>query len=360
MRARLAAGGAILGAGLLLGVADPAAAVEPPASAGNATAPSAAASAEAAAGQPRTQCQVTDPRLPEVSGLVVVGDRMLAVNDGGNEVVVHILDAACQVVDVRTAAVDPYDPEDLALAADGTIWLADVGDNQGDRPTVALLALRADGTTGVYRLAYPDAPHDAEALLLAPDGTPYIVTKEVLGASAVYRPVAALVDGGTVGLTEVARVNLTLTGTAGGPVGRAGQLMVTGGAVSGDGRLLALQTYTDAYVWPLGGSDVAAALSGDPVRLALPESPQGEAISFAPDNQQLVVAGEGWPSDVTVVPGAAELAPAAASGPAGGAPPTNPLDAVLQSDRSPLTSGVIAAAVATLLVWLGGKLRRRS
>ena len=239
MRARLAAGAAILGAGLLLGVADPAAAVEPPASAGKATAPSAAASAEAAAGQPRTQCQVNDPRLPEVSGLVVVGDRMLAVNDGGNEVVVHILDAACQVVDVRTAAVDPYDPEDLALAADGTIWLADVGDNQGDRPTVALLALRADGTTGVYRLAYPDAPHDAEALLLAPDGTPYIVTKEVLGASAVYRPVAALVDGGTVGLTEVARVNLTITGTAGGPVGRAGQLMVTGGAVSGDGRLLA-------------------------------------------------------------------------------------------------------------------------
>ena len=83
---------------------------------------------------------------------------------------------------------------------------------------MALLALRPDGTTGVYRLSYPDGPHDAEALLLAPDGTPYLVTKEVLGASKVYRPASALVDGGTVALAEVAAVNVTLTGTPGGPV----------------------------------------------------------------------------------------------------------------------------------------------
>src|SRR3712207_7350314 len=42
------------------------------------------------------------------------------------------------------------------------------------------------------------------ALLIAPDGTPYVVTKEVLGASSVYRPVAGLVDGGTVALGKVA------------------------------------------------------------------------------------------------------------------------------------------------------------
>ena len=116
----------------------------------------------------------------------------------------------------------------------------------------------------MYRLSYPDGPHDAEALLLAPDGTPYLVTKEVLGASKVYRPASALVDGGTVALAEVAAVNLTLTGTPGGPVGRAGQLMITGGAVSGDGTRLALRTYTDAYVWPLAGSDVPGALAAHP------------------------------------------------------------------------------------------------
>jgi hypothetical protein len=174
---------------------------------------------------------------------------------------VFLLDAACQVIDVHTAAVDPYDPEDLAVAADGTVWLADTGDNDAIRTTVALIALRPDGSTSIYRLTYPDGPHDAEALLLAPDGTPYLVTKELLGASGVYGPMSALVDGGTVAAVKVAAVNVTFTGTAGGPVGQAGQLLVTGGAVARDGSALALRTYTDAYVWPLVGSDVPAALA---------------------------------------------------------------------------------------------------
>ena len=313
-----------------------------------------ATAAEAPAGT--VVCRISDPRLAELSGLVVVGQRILAVNDGGDDLNVLVLDRRCAVVDVRSAPVDPYDPEDLALSADGTVWVADTGDNEARRDTVALHALRADGTAELYRLTYPDGPRDAEALLVAPDGTPYLVTKEVMGASKVYRPVAALVDGATVGLEQVAGVNMTLTGTPGGPVGRAGQLMVTGGAVSGDGRLLALRTYTDAYLWPLAGSDVPAALAATPVRIPLPASPQGEAISFAADNRGLVVASEGSPSDVVAVPTAEPLAPvaeqlAAADGRASGE--------ILGGQRSPLTSAVIAAAVATVVVWVGGLLRRR-
>ncbi|MGY1591846.1 hypothetical protein ACI79D_07710 [Geodermatophilus sp. SYSU D00708] len=313
--------------------------------------------AEEAAG-PRTQCQVTDPRLPELSGLAVVGNRMLAIDDGGDRVDVYVLDATCLVIDVRSAAVDPYDPEDLAVAADGTVWLADTGDNNGTRETVALIALRPDDTTEVYRLAFPEGRRDVEALLLAPDGTPYLVSKEVLGASKVYRPVSALVDAGTVGLTEVAGVEFTLTGTPGGPVGRAGQLMVTGGAVSPDGRFVALRTYTDAYVWPLSGSDVAGALAADPVRLPLPESPQGEAISFTADTTGLVVSSEGLPADVTVVPLSAVPSPAAASGSADGSVPD-----LLSTDDGGATviaAGVLAAVVAAALVWIVGRLRRRS
>ena len=301
-------------------------------------------------------CRISDPRLAELSGLVVVGERMLAVSDGGDAVTVLILDRSCAVADERTAAVDPYDPEDLALSADGTVWVADTGDNDAKRSTVALHALRADGTDELFRLTYPDGPHDAEALLVAPDGTPYLVTKEVMGASKVYRPVAALVDGATVGLEQVANVNITLTGTPGGPVGRAGQLMVTGGAVSGDGRLLALRTYTDAYLWPLAGSDVSAALEAAPVRIPLPASPQGEAISFAADNRGLVIASEGSPTDVVAVSTTEPLAPvaqqlAAADGSAAAD--------VLGGKPSLFTSALIAAFAATLVVWLGGLLRRR-
>ncbi|RFU18991.1 hypothetical protein D0Z06_23890 [Geodermatophilus marinus] len=314
-----------------------------------------AAAAPAGPAAPSVRCQVTDPRLPELSGLVAVGEEYLAINDGGDQVAVHVLDGACRVTAVHTAPVDPYDPEDLAVGADGTVWLADTGDNGLDRATVALIALRPDGSTGLYRLAYPDGPRDVEALLLAPDGTPYLVTKEVLGASAVYRPVSALVDSGTVGLTEVGGVSFTLTGTPGGPVGRAGQLMVTGGAVSRDGRTVALRTYTDAYVWPLSGSDVAGALAGEPVRIPLPEALQGEAVTFTPDGSALVVAGEGLPGDLTVVPVAA-VPSTSPSGADGG------VQQLLGSDEagpSLLPAAVVAAAVAAVLVWLGGRLRRR-
>jgi hypothetical protein len=321
---------------------------------------SASAQALAAPGAPQgtVLCTVSDPRLAELSGLVVVGKRMLAVADGGDRLGVQVLDRSCAVVETRSAPVDPYDPEDLALSADGTVWVADTGDNDARRGTVALHALRADGTVDVFRLAYPDGPHDAEALLLAPDGTPYLVTKEVMGASRVYRPVAALVDGATVGLAPVASVNLTLTGTPGGPVGRAGQLMVTGGAVSGDGRLLALRTYTDAYLWPLTGSDVPAALAGEPVRIPLPESPQGEAISFAADDRGLVVASEGSPGDVVAVSTAEPLTPVADQLAAADVPPPPSFADVLAGERSPVTSALIAALVATVVVWIGGLVRR--
>jgi hypothetical protein len=301
----------------------------------------------------RTLCTVTDARLPELSGLVVTGSRMLAMNDGGDRLTVYVLDSACRVVGVRSAAVDPYDPEDLAVGADGTVWLADTGDNLVQRRTVALLALRRDGSTAVYRLTYPDGPHDAEALLLPPDGTPYLVTKEVLGNSGVYRPTRGLVDGRTVPMAKVASLRLTLTGTPGGPVGRAGELMVTGGAVSPDGRLLALRTYTDAYIWRLAGSDVPRALAAKPERIALPPARQGEAISFAGDGR-LVVGTEGLPGAVTAVPVPAALRPAAKSAhhsaePAAGAHAGVPA----------VAAGIVAAVTAALLVWVGGMLRRR-
>jgi hypothetical protein len=317
------------------------------------------ASAEQAGATVTTQCEISDPRLPEVSGLVVVADQMVAINDGGEQVTAYLMDSTCQVTDVHTAPVDPYDPEDLGVGADGTVWIADTGDNNASRPTVALIALRPDGSTSIYRLTYPDGPHDAEALLLAPDGTPYLVTKEILGASGVYRPVSATVDGGTVPMSKVAVVNLTFTGTSGGPVGQAGQLLVTGGAVAADGSALALRTYTDAYVWPLTGSDVAGALAATPVRIPLPDSPQGEAISFAADKRNLVVAGEGLPSAVSVVPLPAEVAAAAVVADAPADAPGPSLTDLGRSGLSPTTNGVIAAGAAAVIVWLGGKMRRR-
>jgi hypothetical protein len=137
--------------------------------------------------------------------------------------------------------------------------------------------------------------------------------------------------------------------------------MATGGAVSPDGRLLALRTYTDAYVWPLSGSDVAGALSGAPVRVALPEAPQGEGLSFATDDQQLVVSGEGVPTDVTIVPipqqAVQQTTPAASAAPASAAAATTAADGTRLTPPS-FTTALVAAAIATAVVWLGSRLLR--
>ena len=280
---------------------------------------------------------------------------MLAVNDGGDQVAVHLLDAACQVVDEHTAAVDPYDPEDMALGADGTVWLADTGDNNVNRPTVALLALHPDGTTGVFRLSYPDGPHDAEALLLAPDGTPYLVTKEVLGASKVYRPASALVDGGTVALAEVAVGEPHADrhpGRPGGP-GRPAD----GHRGSGVRRRHApgpADLHRRLRLAPGRGRHPGRA-RGDPGPDPAAGVAQGEAISFTADNQQLLVASEGLPSDLTVVPLPAAVTAAAGTAALGDVPSLTDLT---RSGLSPITSAVIAALVATVVVWIVGLARR--
>jgi hypothetical protein len=100
---------------------------------------------------------------------------------------------------------------------------------------------------------------------------------------------------------------------------------------------------------------VVAALAAEPVRIPLPDSPQGEAISFTEDGASLVVASEGSPTDLTVVPIGGALPAAGAT--ASGATPS--LTDFTSSGLSPITSAVIAALTATVLVWLGGLLRRR-
>lgn len=255
---------------------------------------------------PDTVCRLEDPTLAEVSGLVAGDDRWWVVNDGGTDVRVHVVDRNCAVSDVLTDPTDPYDVEDLARAADGTFWLADVGDNRGQRDTVALHALRPGHGSTLYRLTYPDGAHDAEALVLDRDGTPHIVTKNMTGTSAVYRPAASLRSPGPTPLEKVGSVSVSPTATRGGPVGAAGSLLVTGGATSHDGRVVALRTYTDAYLYPAPDGDVVAALERDPVRVPLPGEPQGEAIAFAPDGS-LVSASEGVGNPIRVVPGAAGL-----------------------------------------------------
>jgi hypothetical protein len=259
----------------------------------------------------RTLCTIRDSRITESSGLAASADRLWTINDGGSRLQVFELDRTCRVRRTIQAGIDPYDVEDLARAPDGTLWLADIGDNGLNRSTVALERIRPDGSAALFRLTYPDGPHDAEAVLLTPSGQLFVATKEPL-TSNVYTPVGDLSASRPTALRQVASIGLLPTGTAGGPVGAAGQVLVTGGAVSPDGRTVVLRTYTDAYVWTAPDGDVAAALkSGDRRRIALPPTAQGEAVTFSTDGRSLLTSTEGIPGAVHQIPlGDAAAAPA--------------------------------------------------
>lgn len=280
-------------------------------------------------------CTIRDPRIPESSGLAASGDSLWTVNDGGSSLRVFELDRSCRVRRVVTAALDPYDVEDLARGRDGTLWLSDTGDNEASRATVAVERLRPDGSASLMRLRYPDGSHDAEALLAGPDGRLFVLTKEPL-SSTVYATAAPYAPGRTVPLRKVATLSFGPSGTSGGPVGAASQVLVTGGAVSPSGRLVAVRTYTDAYVWRVPDGDLEAALRSDRrTRIALPATAQGEAVTFAPDGRSLLTSTEGVPGPVHRVDLPADLIAASSS-----APPSPPSSA-------PRSSAPAAAAPAT-------------
>lgn len=266
--------------------------------------------ASASASDPVDRCKVTDKSLNELSGLASDGTNMYAINDGGTKLNVFVLDKNCKVEKTITNKTDPYDVEDLALAPDGTLWLEDAGDNNKTRETVALHSLTKDGKATLYRMTYPDGAHDTEALLLDKKGVPYLVTKTPLGAAQVFRPEGPLSAPGPTKLVQVGSVDFKTTETPGGPTKvphAIDTILVTGGAVSADGTVIALRTYTDAYLFSAPDGDVEAALKRDPVRVPLPNEPQGEAIAFEPDGT-LLSGSEGVGTPIRAIANATALA----------------------------------------------------
>jgi hypothetical protein len=319
----------------------------------------AGASPDASPPAPEVLCHIDDPRLEELSGLAADSEYVYAVPDGGERLEVAVLDDDCQVREVLTAPTDPYDVEDLALAPDGTLWLGDIGDNRAVRETVALHALTRDGTATLYRLTYPDRPQDAEALVLDPSGTPYVVTKSAFGASDVYRPAKELTSPGPTPMEKVGSVSFLPTGTPGGPVGAVSSMLVTGAAMSADGSVVALRTYTDAYLYPVTDGDLVEAFTREPVRVPLPNEPQGEAIAFTPDGT-LLSAGEGIGEPLRAVPDAASLVrPGERTEGRGDRGSSEESTGGEESGLSPVPAAAVAIAVAAVLVVLGSRRRRR-
>lgn len=275
-------------------------------------------------GQPERIGSVVDPQLSEISGLVLgrwMGEPMLWVhNDSGHRPWLTGLSPAGQVMTRTLLDKKLRDWEDIAgyRAADGTQYLyaADTGDNRSVRTDIAIHRFPAPKTKtasllGVETmpLAYPDGAHDAEALLVDPrSGALALVSKPRMGWPVVY--VAASFSQQKTTLIRAAELSPHRTVV---PLH-----FVTAADISPDGRWIGLRTYTGIYLFRRDAQlSIAEALSTPPCSVPAPPEPQGEALGFVNEAQDvpptIVTISEGVPAKVfRVTP--ARLPPAGSKG----------------------------------------------
>jgi hypothetical protein len=207
----------------------------------------------------------------------------VALNDQG------IVTGRLQLTGVRVE-----DWEAMAIgpcAAGSCLYVGDIGDNDAKRARITIYRVpepaettRSAAAQDVFHATYPDGAHDAETLLVTPQGDILIVTKGDTGPVAVYRFPADVRNGSTANLVQVGKPR------GDGPVGADDR--ITDGAVSPNGGWVALRTNRDVRFYR-----TADLLSGNwqeasRINVAPLGEPQGEAIAFA-DDQTLYLVGEG-------------------------------------------------------------------
>jgi hypothetical protein len=290
-------------------------------------------------------CTLADPHITEASGIVASAsyDNVLYThNDSGDIARFFAIDGSCHTrATFVLSGVQARDWEDISRGPGGTLWLGDIGDNSATRTKGILLHRVAEprptstGTVRIasvaFRLRYADGPHDAEALLVHPRTGQVLIVTKGFGGGSVYTAQLPLQANAPNVLRQVGHVSVP---------------EVTGGDISPDGSHVVLRNYTAAYEWTVKGDDVAGALKGEPTRIALPSSPQGEAITYTRDGKDLIVTSEG----VGAVVQTADRTPAAGPRPARSA---------RSSSWPAAATAAVVGAVLLLLIGVLGLRRTR-
>lgn len=304
-----------------------------------------------AAERSRRAFTISDARIAESSGLAVSSNRpklAYTLNDSGNTAAVYALNRRTgDVVGVTTlTGYSLSDTEAIGVGTDGTMWVADIGDNSAVRHDIAIYSLpepgRGDSTVTPERfpLRYPHGrPEDAEAILVGPKSRSLqIVTKGLLNGRVFQLP-RRLRSAKQNRMRPIRRADVPG--------------LVTDGSYSPDGSQIVLRTYDDAVAYDPKTWDELWERS-------LPSQRQGESLTVDPDGTSFLIGTEGSPSPVYRV----GLPPAAKDDPAEqpqneSASDTNATDgAEVNHDQAQLAIGMkvlagLGIALAVLIGWVG-------
>ncbi|KQY55564.1 hypothetical protein [Nocardioides sp. Root140] len=227
---------------------------------------------------------IDDPRVAQSSGLArsyLHPGVLYTHNDRSTSAPQIFAIDASGTRAVLTLEAPAVDWEDIASTPDGRVWVADTGDNDGARSSIAVYVVTEPSVltsstlaTTTYRFTYPDGSHNAEALLVHPTTHRlYLVTKDPVGGTVFVAP--SELDPEGVNVLE--------------PLAEA-PANVTAGDFSPDGSMLVLRTQGRAYFY--------RGFEGQPVGVTLPKQPQGEAITFEADGAHVLLGSEGPQSQI--------------------------------------------------------------
>jgi hypothetical protein len=263
-------------------------------------------------GTPATIANLKNSAVDESSGLAASRFNpgvYWTHNDSGDAPLVYAFDAKGESRGVfRVAGAQARDWEDMAIGpgpqrGSSYLYLGDIGDNDKVRTEITVYRVeepkltaadktsskknpRTTATAEAIRLRYPDGKFDAETLLVHPStGNLYIVTKVMLKNAVVYEAAAPLTAGQVITMKRIGEIKVpSIMGGA-----------LTGGAISPDGRRLALCDYLQGYeaVLPASSKNFNDVWKQTITGFSLGKREQGESITYRADGKALLATSEG-------------------------------------------------------------------
>jgi hypothetical protein len=258
--------------------------------------------------------------ITESSGLVAsrtLPGAYWTHNDSGDGPFIYAFDTQGEVLGVfKVTGAAARDWEDVSAGpgpqpAKSYLYVGDIGDNNEARAEIIVYRFlepelkpsdknstktqpRATERAEAIRLKYPDGKHDAETLMVHPlTGNLYIMTKVAFKNPVVYEAAAPLSSNNAITMKRIGEVRVpSIFGGA-----------ITGGAVSPDGRRVALCDYFQGYelVLPETSNNFDDIWKQKMTGFDLGKRNQGEAIAYRLDGNALLATSEGKEFDLIQV-----------------------------------------------------------
>ncbi len=261
-------------------------------------------------GNPEIAGTIKTNEITESSGLVASRCQpnvFWTHNDSGDGAFIYALDEKGEKLGTfKVEDAKNRDWEDIGtfktVGGECFLYIGDIGNNVKVREESVIYRVKEPTVTDAdkssdkkkpsktedaqkIKIEYPDAPHDAETLFVHPQtGDVYILTKELEGASGVYK----------LSKNYDVRKNNPLEKIAGFTVPSIPNGFLTGGDVSADGKRVVVCDYFAAYeiTLPDAAANFDEIWKQKPTLIQTGKRKQGEAVSYLPDGETIYLTSE--------------------------------------------------------------------